>query len=37
VVDHLTLAPDIQLIHNPGYNRARGPARFIGMRAHLEF
>jgi high affinity Mn2+ porin len=37
VVDHLTLAPDIQLIHNPGYNRARGPARFVGMRAHLEF
>ena len=37
VIDHLTLAPDIQLIHNPGYNRARGPARFVGMRAHVEF
>lgn len=35
--NHLTLAPDAQLIRNPGYNRARGPARFVGLRAHLEF
>jgi len=34
---HLTFAPDIQLIQNPGYNRARGPVRFAGMRAHVEF
>jgi high affinity Mn2+ porin len=36
-IDHLTLSPDLQLIHNPGYNRDRGPARFVGLRAHLEF
>jgi high affinity Mn2+ porin len=35
--DHVTLSPDLQLIRNPGYNRDRGPARFIGLRAHLEF
>jgi len=34
---HLTLSPDLQLVHNPGYNRDRGPARFVGLRAHLEF
>ncbi len=33
----LTLGPDFQLIRNPGYNRARGPARFVSLRAHLEF
>jgi carbohydrate-selective porin OprB len=37
VIDHLTLSPDLQLIHNPGYNRDRGPARFVGLRAHVEF
>ncbi|GAB2544383.1 carbohydrate porin [Rhodanobacter koreensis] len=37
VAAHLTLAPDFQLIRNPGYNRDRGPARFVGIRAHLEF
>jgi len=37
VVEHLTLSPDFQLIHNPGYNHDRGPARFLGMRAHVEF
>ncbi len=36
-IAHLTLGPDLQLIHNPGYNRDRGPARFVGLRAHLEF
>ncbi len=36
-IAHLTLSPDLQLIHNPGYNRDRGPARFAGLRAHLEF
>lgn len=33
---HLTLSPDFQYIRNPGYNRDRGPARFAGLRAHLE-
>ncbi|WP_143525814.1 carbohydrate porin [Rhodanobacter sp. C05] len=28
---------DIQLIHNPGYNRDRGPARVVGLRVHLEY
>jgi carbohydrate-selective porin OprB len=37
VLKHLTLSPDFQLIRNPGYNRARGPARFVSLRAHLEF
>jgi len=36
-VEHLTLSPDLQLIRNPGYNRDRGPARFVGLRAHIEF
>ncbi|RDI98335.1 carbohydrate porin [Dyella solisilvae] len=36
-IAHLTLSPDLQLIHNPGYNRDRGPARFVALRAHLEF
>ena len=36
-VAHLTLSPDLQLIHNPGYNRDRGPARFVGLRVHLEY
>ncbi|RCS30126.1 carbohydrate porin [Rhodanobacter denitrificans] len=33
---HLTLSPDLQLVRNPGYNRDRGPARFVALRAHLE-
>jgi hypothetical protein len=37
VINHLTISPDLQFIRNPGYNRDRGPARFVGMRAHLEF
>ncbi|TCV93384.1 carbohydrate-selective porin (OprB family) [Luteibacter rhizovicinus] len=28
---------DFQLIHNPGYNRDRGPARFLGLRVHLQY
>lgn len=36
-IKHLTLSPDFQYIRNPGYNRDRGPARFAGLRAHLEF
>ncbi|MGH8190727.1 MAG: carbohydrate porin [Rhodanobacteraceae bacterium] len=34
---HFTLSPDFQFIRNPGYNHDRGPARFIGIRAHLEY
>ena len=34
---HATLSPDFQFIRNPGYNRDRGPARFIGIRAHVEY
>ena len=34
---HITLSPDFQFIRNPGYNRDRGPARFFGVRAHIEY
>lgn len=34
---HFTLSPDFQFIRDPGYNRDRGPARFIGLRAHIEY
>lgn len=33
----LQLSPDLQLIRNPGYNQDRGPARFYGLRVHLEY
>ena len=33
----LQLSPDFQLIHNPGFNADRGPARFWGVRLHLEY
>ena len=36
-IKHLTLSPDFQYIRHPGYNRDRGPARFAGLRAHVEF
>lgn len=32
-----SITADLQLIHNPGYNHDRGPARFFGLRAHLEY
>ncbi len=31
------LAPDVQRINNPGYNRDRGPVVIPGFRAHIEF
>jgi high affinity Mn2+ porin len=31
------LTPDFQYIRNPGYNQDRGPARFWGLRLHLEY
>ncbi|SRR5579883_88985 len=34
---HFTLSPDFQFIRNPGFNRDRGPAKFIALRAHLEY
>ena len=36
VIPHVTLSPDFQFARNPGYNHDRGPARFLGLRAHLE-
>ena len=33
----LQISPDLQWIADPGYNRARGPARVAGLRAHLSF
>lgn len=33
----LQLSPDFQYIRNPGYNRDRGPVRFISLRLHLEY
>ena len=33
----LYLAPGVQYIVNPGYNRDRGPVIVPGLRAHLEF
>jgi hypothetical protein len=29
--------PDIQIIRNPGYNRARGPVSFWALRLHVEY
>jgi len=36
IVPHVTISPDFQFARNPGYNRDRGPARFFGLRAHVE-
>ena len=36
VVPHVTVSPDFQFARNPGYNHDRGPARFLGLRAHVE-
>ena len=32
---YLQVSPDLQWITNPGYNRARGPARVAGVRVHV--
>jgi high affinity Mn2+ porin len=37
LVDWLTLTPDLQWVHNPGYNQDRGPLLVEGLRAHAEF
>ena len=31
------LGPDFQFIRNPGFNRARGPVSFWGVRLHVEY
>jgi carbohydrate-selective porin OprB len=31
---HIALSPDLMLIVNPGYNRARGPATVFSVRVH---
>jgi hypothetical protein len=33
----LQLSPDLQLIANPGYNRDRGPARVVSLRAAVRY
>ena len=33
---YITLSPDFQFVRHPGYNADRGPARFVGLRAHVE-
>lgn len=33
----LYVGPDFQYVSNPGYNAARGPVHFWGVRAHLEY
>jgi len=34
---HFNLTADYQLVVNPGYNRDRGPASVLGLRAHLAY
>jgi hypothetical protein len=34
---YLQVGPDVQYIRNPGYNRDRGPARVISLRATLRY
>ena len=33
----ITLSPDFQFIEHPGFNRDRGPVKFIGVRVHLNY
>jgi high affinity Mn2+ porin len=33
---HVQLSPDYQFIRNPGFNAARGPVSFWGLRVHVE-
>jgi high affinity Mn2+ porin len=33
---HVQLSPDYQFIRNPGFNTARGPVSFYGIRFHVE-
>jgi high affinity Mn2+ porin len=34
---YVQLSPDVQLIRNPGYNRARGPAAVASLRLNLRY
>lgn len=36
-ITHVSISPDFQVIVNPGYNRDRGPAKFVSIRLHLEY
>ena len=35
--DTFYLTPNFQFVTNPAYNKDRGPAAVIGLRAHVEF
>jgi high affinity Mn2+ porin len=37
VTSYAFVTADVQFIRNPGYNADRGPARFYGLRVHLEY
>ncbi len=37
LLSYLQLSPDLQVIQNPGFNRARGPVTVLGARLHLEY
>jgi hypothetical protein len=36
VIEHVEISPDFEFIRAPGYNKDRGPAKFVGARLHLE-
>ena len=36
VVPHVQLTTDYQFVHNPGYNRDRGPVHVFGLRLHAQ-
>ncbi|HZP64917.1 MAG TPA: carbohydrate porin, partial [Rudaea sp.] len=36
-IAHVWIGPDFQFVENPGYNRDRGPAKFVSARLHLEY
>ncbi len=36
IIDHVEITPDFEFIRAPGYNKDRGPAKFVGARLHLE-
>jgi high affinity Mn2+ porin len=35
--DTFYVTPNYQFAHHPAYNKDRGPAHLIGLRAHIEF
>ena len=37
IIKALTVSLDYQYVMNPGYNRDRGPASLLGLRAHVTF